>query len=149
MLHTLGEGLGGVTAFWGAPCPRLSRVPPDDFLLLLCAAQQWRVFEAERSQPWLQAAGDNSDRLDREQDHHNPTPNFIYCKWVPLTQHPNLGWEWDLLWAVNGALCWDGIAGGMSRMGPLGIPPLEFQPWDAKLWGMDKMGLGSFGVGTR
>ncbi|KAM4894472.1 piezo-type mechanosensitive ion channel component 1 isoform 3-T3 [Sylvia borin] len=52
----------------------------NDFLLLLCAAQQWRVFEAERSQPWVQAAGDNSDRLDREQDHYNPTPNFIYCK---------------------------------------------------------------------
>ncbi|XP_071296935.1 piezo-type mechanosensitive ion channel component 1 isoform X2 [Agelaius tricolor] len=52
----------------------------NDFLLLLCAAQQWRVFEAERSEPWLWAAGDNSDRLDREQDHHNPTPNFIYCK---------------------------------------------------------------------
>ncbi|XP_059713487.1 piezo-type mechanosensitive ion channel component 1 isoform X1 [Haemorhous mexicanus] len=52
----------------------------NDFLLLLCAAQQWRVFEAERSEPWLRAAGDNSDRLDREQDHHNPTPNFIYCK---------------------------------------------------------------------
>ncbi|RMC09345.1 hypothetical protein DUI87_14353 [Hirundo rustica rustica] len=52
----------------------------NDFLLLLCAAQQWRVFEAERSQPWLQAAGDNDDRLDREQDHYNPTPNFIYCQ---------------------------------------------------------------------
>ncbi|XP_030812144.1 piezo-type mechanosensitive ion channel component 1 isoform X2 [Camarhynchus parvulus] len=52
----------------------------NDFLLLLCAAQQWRVFEAERSEPWLRAAGGNSDRLDREQDHHNPTPNFIYCK---------------------------------------------------------------------
>ncbi|XP_041339408.1 piezo-type mechanosensitive ion channel component 1 isoform X4 [Pyrgilauda ruficollis] len=52
----------------------------NDFLLLLCVAQQWRVFEAERSEPWLQAAGDNSDRLDREQEHHNPTPNFIYCK---------------------------------------------------------------------
>ncbi|XP_056356457.1 piezo-type mechanosensitive ion channel component 1 isoform X1 [Oenanthe melanoleuca] len=52
----------------------------NDFMLLLCAAQQWRVFEAERSEPWLRAAGDNSDRLDREQDHHNPTPNFIYCK---------------------------------------------------------------------
>lgn len=79
----------GVPAFWGALWPGLSRVPPsDDFLLLLCAAQQWRVFEAERSQPWLQAAGDNSDRLNQEQDHYNPTPNFIYCKWVPLAQHP-------------------------------------------------------------
>ncbi|KAM4767077.1 piezo-type mechanosensitive ion channel component 1 [Cyanocitta cristata] len=52
----------------------------NDFVLLLCAAQQWRVFEAERSEPWLQEAGDNSDRLDRERDHHNPTRNFIYCK---------------------------------------------------------------------
>ncbi|XP_064579034.1 piezo-type mechanosensitive ion channel component 1 isoform X2 [Zonotrichia leucophrys gambelii] len=52
----------------------------NDFLLLLCAAQQWRVFEAERSEPWLRAAGSNSDRLDREKDHHNPAPNFIYCK---------------------------------------------------------------------
>ncbi|KAL2300110.1 LOW QUALITY PROTEIN: hypothetical protein Nmel_012070 [Mimus melanotis] len=52
----------------------------NDFMLLLCAAQQWRVFEAEHSEPWLSAAGDNSDRLDREQDHYNPTPNFIYCK---------------------------------------------------------------------
>lgn len=132
--------------------PRLSCVPPDDFLLLLCAAQQWRVFEAERSQPWLQAAGDNSDRLDREQDHHNPTPNFIYCKWVPLTQHPNLGWEWDLLWVVNGALCWDGIAGGMGRMGPLGmwaqwnhslgIPNFRIWTrwvWDPLGWGQDEI----------
>ncbi|NXH86839.1 PIEZ1 protein, partial [Edolisoma coerulescens] len=52
----------------------------NDFLLLLCAAQQWRVFEAEHSEPWLQAAGDNLDRLDRERDHCNPTRNFIYCK---------------------------------------------------------------------
>ncbi|KAI1235616.1 hypothetical protein IHE44_0002498, partial [Lamprotornis superbus] len=52
----------------------------NDFMLLLCAAQQWRVFEAERSEPWLSAAGDNSDQLDQEQDHYNPTPNFIYCK---------------------------------------------------------------------
>ncbi|XP_062356270.1 piezo-type mechanosensitive ion channel component 1 [Cinclus cinclus] len=52
----------------------------NDFMLLMCAAQQWRVFEAERSEPWLRAAGDNSDRLDREHDHDNPTPNFIYCK---------------------------------------------------------------------
>uniref|UniRef100_A0A8C0UDY1 Piezo TM25-28 domain-containing protein n=1 Tax=Cyanistes caeruleus TaxID=156563 RepID=A0A8C0UDY1_CYACU len=62
--------------FFQAP----NRVPSDDFMLLLCAAQQWRVFKAERSEPWLQAAGDNSDRLDREQDYYNPTPNFIYCK---------------------------------------------------------------------
>ncbi|NXJ86464.1 PIEZ1 protein, partial [Trogon melanurus] len=61
-------------------------VPPkstnliNDFVLLLCAAQQWRVFEAERSEEWLQAAGENTDRLDRERDPHNPTPNFIHCR---------------------------------------------------------------------
>ncbi|NXI34064.1 PIEZ1 protein, partial [Galbula dea] len=52
----------------------------NDFLLLLCAAQQWRVFEAERSEEWLQAAGDNSDQLDLRRDPHNPTPNFIHCR---------------------------------------------------------------------
>ncbi|NXS58817.1 PIEZ1 protein, partial [Brachypteracias leptosomus] len=52
----------------------------NDFVLLVCAAQQWRVFEAERSEEWLRAAGDNSDRLDLEQDPHNPTPNFIHCR---------------------------------------------------------------------
>ncbi|KAM9374073.1 piezo-type mechanosensitive ion channel component 1 [Phaethornis superciliosus] len=52
----------------------------NDFVLLLCVAQQWRVFEAERSPEWLQAAGDNSDRLDLERDPHNPTPNFIHCR---------------------------------------------------------------------
>ncbi|KFP72525.1 Piezo-type mechanosensitive ion channel component 1, partial [Acanthisitta chloris] len=53
----------------------------NDFVLLLCVAQQWRgLFEAERSEVWLQAAGDNSDRLDLERDPHNPTPNFIHCR---------------------------------------------------------------------
>ncbi|XP_064016182.1 piezo-type mechanosensitive ion channel component 1 isoform X2 [Pogoniulus pusillus] len=52
----------------------------NDFVLLLCAAQQWRVFEAERSEEWLRAAGDNSDRLDLARDPHNPTPNFIHCR---------------------------------------------------------------------
>lgn len=91
ILASSGKGLG-VPASRGAPWPGLSRVPTDDFVLLLCAAQQWRVFEAERSEPWLQAAGDNSDRLDRERDRYNPTRNFIYCKWVPPAQHPDPGW---------------------------------------------------------
>ncbi|PKU33348.1 piezo-type mechanosensitive ion channel component 1 [Limosa lapponica baueri] len=52
----------------------------NDFVLLLCVAQQWRVFEAERTEEWLQAAGENSDRLDLERDPHNPTPNFIHCR---------------------------------------------------------------------
>ncbi|XP_051485656.1 piezo-type mechanosensitive ion channel component 1 isoform X2 [Apus apus] len=52
----------------------------NDFLLLLCVAQQWRVFEAERTEAWLRAAGENSDRLDLERDPHNLVPNFIHCR---------------------------------------------------------------------
>ncbi|XP_075571208.1 piezo-type mechanosensitive ion channel component 1 [Pelecanus crispus] len=52
----------------------------NDFVLLLCAAQQWRVFEAERSEEWLRAAGENADRLDLARDTRNPTPNFIHCR---------------------------------------------------------------------
>lgn len=67
-----------------SPAPKgLIRVPADDFVLLLCAAQQWRVFVAERTEEWLRAAGDNADRPDLEREPHNPTPNFIHCRWVP------------------------------------------------------------------
>ncbi|XP_069724466.1 piezo-type mechanosensitive ion channel component 1 [Phaenicophaeus curvirostris] len=52
----------------------------NDFVLLLCAAQQWRVFEAERTEEWLRAAGDNADHFNLERDPHNPTPNFIHCR---------------------------------------------------------------------
>ncbi|NXW58073.1 PIEZ1 protein, partial [Eurystomus gularis] len=52
----------------------------NDFVLLLCAAQQWRVFEAERTEEWLRAAGDNADQLDQARDPRNPTPNFIHCR---------------------------------------------------------------------
>ncbi|NWR56171.1 PIEZ1 protein, partial [Bucorvus abyssinicus] len=52
----------------------------NDFVLLLCAAQQWRVFEAERTEEWLRAAGENSDRLDLARDPHNSTPNFLHCR---------------------------------------------------------------------
>ncbi|XP_021264227.1 piezo-type mechanosensitive ion channel component 1 isoform X2 [Numida meleagris] len=52
----------------------------NDFVLLLCAAQQWRVFVAERTEEWLRAAGDNADRLDLEREPHNPAPNFIHCR---------------------------------------------------------------------
>ncbi|XP_042741797.1 piezo-type mechanosensitive ion channel component 1 isoform X1 [Lagopus leucura] len=52
----------------------------NDFVLLLCAAQQWRVFVAERTEEWLRAAGDNADRPDLEREPHNPTPNFIHCR---------------------------------------------------------------------
>ncbi|XP_068811637.1 piezo-type mechanosensitive ion channel component 1 isoform X1 [Struthio camelus] len=52
----------------------------NDFVLLLCAAQQWRVFVAERTEEWLQAAGENADCLDLARDAHNPTLNFIHCR---------------------------------------------------------------------
>ena len=74
---------GGVAYQSPAHPPSLSHVPADDFALLLCAAQQWRVFEAERTEEWLRAAGEHTDRLDLAQDPHNPTPNFIHCRWAP------------------------------------------------------------------
>uniref|UniRef100_A0A7M4EJB3 Piezo type mechanosensitive ion channel component 1 (Er blood group) n=1 Tax=Crocodylus porosus TaxID=8502 RepID=A0A7M4EJB3_CROPO len=52
----------------------------SDFLLLLCASQQWRVFEAERTEEWRRAAGENTDHLDPARDGHNPVPNFINCR---------------------------------------------------------------------
>ncbi|KAM6300603.1 LOW QUALITY PROTEIN: piezo-type mechanosensitive ion channel component 1 [Aegotheles albertisi] len=52
----------------------------NDFVLLLCVAQQWRVFEAEHTEQWLRAAGDNGDRVDLARDPRNPTPNFIHCR---------------------------------------------------------------------
>ncbi|NWX93061.1 PIEZ1 protein, partial [Nothoprocta pentlandii] len=62
-------------------------VPPkstnliNDFVLLLCAAQQWRVFAAERSEEWRRAGGDNADRLDAPpREPRNPTPDFIHCR---------------------------------------------------------------------
>lgn len=55
-------------------------VPAGDFLLLLCASQQWRVFEAERTEEWRRAAGENTDHLDPARDGHNPVPNFINCR---------------------------------------------------------------------
>ncbi|XP_071423247.1 piezo-type mechanosensitive ion channel component 1 isoform X3 [Pithys albifrons albifrons] len=52
----------------------------NDFVLLLCAAQQWRVFEAERSEVWRAAAGDNDERFDRENDPYDSDSNFLHCR---------------------------------------------------------------------
>lgn len=91
---------GGVVHQSHAPPPPLSHVPTDDFVLLLCVAQQWRVFEAERTEEWLRAAGENADRLDLARDPRNPTPNFIHCRWAPASRGRDgmgyLGpWDWD------------------------------------------------------
>ncbi|XP_074865263.1 piezo-type mechanosensitive ion channel component 1 isoform X1 [Carettochelys insculpta] len=52
----------------------------NDFLLLLCASQQWQVFAAERTEEWLRAAGENTDQLELTQGRPNPVPNFINCR---------------------------------------------------------------------
>uniref|UniRef100_A0A8C3XPR6 Piezo type mechanosensitive ion channel component 1 n=1 Tax=Chelydra serpentina TaxID=8475 RepID=A0A8C3XPR6_CHESE len=52
----------------------------SDFLLLLCASQQWQVFAAERTEEWLRAAGENTDQLELARGRPNPVPNFINCR---------------------------------------------------------------------
>lgn len=55
-------------------------LPAGDFLLLLCASQQWQVFAAERTEEWLMAAGENTDLLELARGRPNPVPNFINCR---------------------------------------------------------------------
>ncbi|XP_010842296.1 PREDICTED: piezo-type mechanosensitive ion channel component 1 [Bison bison bison] len=52
----------------------------SDFLLLLCASQQWQVFSAERMEEWRHMAGVNTDRLEPLRGEPNPVPNFIHCR---------------------------------------------------------------------
>ncbi|XP_047383730.1 piezo-type mechanosensitive ion channel component 1 isoform X2 [Sciurus carolinensis] len=52
----------------------------SDFLLLLCASQQWQVFAAERTEEWQRVAGTNTDRLEPLRGEPNPVPNFIHCR---------------------------------------------------------------------
>ncbi|XP_072587457.1 piezo-type mechanosensitive ion channel component 1 isoform X4 [Vulpes vulpes] len=52
----------------------------SDFLLLLCASQQWQVFSAERTEEWQHMAGVNTDRLELPLGEPNAVPNFIYCR---------------------------------------------------------------------
>lgn len=52
----------------------------SDFLLLLCASQQWQVFSAERTEEWRHMAGVNTDHLEPLRGEPNPVPNFIHCR---------------------------------------------------------------------
>ncbi|XP_072802892.1 piezo-type mechanosensitive ion channel component 1 isoform X1 [Vicugna pacos] len=52
----------------------------SDFLLLLCASQQWQVFLAERTEEWQHMAGINTDHLEPLRGEPNPVPNFIHCR---------------------------------------------------------------------
>uniref|UniRef100_A0A8C9WAD8 Piezo type mechanosensitive ion channel component 1 (Er blood group) n=1 Tax=Scleropages formosus TaxID=113540 RepID=A0A8C9WAD8_SCLFO len=52
-----------------------------DFLLLICASQQWKVFEEEKKEEWMVLGGDNTDKYDPMKDRPvNPVPNFINCR---------------------------------------------------------------------
>ncbi|XP_067256339.1 piezo-type mechanosensitive ion channel component 1 isoform X2 [Chanodichthys erythropterus] len=53
----------------------------SDFLLLMCASQQWMVFENERKEEWMVMGGENKDNPDPMEDMpFNPAPNFINCR---------------------------------------------------------------------
>ncbi|KTG39397.1 hypothetical protein cypCar_00017072 [Cyprinus carpio] len=60
-------------------------IPPAlciaDFLLLICASQQWAVFENEKKEEWMVMGGENKDKPDPMEDMpFNPAPNFINCR---------------------------------------------------------------------
>ncbi|XP_060041014.1 piezo-type mechanosensitive ion channel component 1 isoform X2 [Erinaceus europaeus] len=52
----------------------------SDFLLLLCASQQWQVFSVECKEEWQHMAGINTDQLEPLRGEPNPVPNFIHCR---------------------------------------------------------------------
>uniref|UniRef100_A0A671QYS1 Piezo-type mechanosensitive ion channel component 1-like n=1 Tax=Sinocyclocheilus anshuiensis TaxID=1608454 RepID=A0A671QYS1_9TELE len=53
----------------------------SDFLLLMCASQQWAVFENEKKEEWMVMGGENKDKPDPMEDMpFNPAPNFINCR---------------------------------------------------------------------
>ncbi|XP_024916735.1 piezo-type mechanosensitive ion channel component 1 [Cynoglossus semilaevis] len=52
-----------------------------DFVLLMCASQQWRVFDSEHTEEWMVFGGENTDDLEPMQGRlFNPAPNFINCR---------------------------------------------------------------------
>ncbi|XP_029962928.1 piezo-type mechanosensitive ion channel component 1 isoform X3 [Salarias fasciatus] len=52
-----------------------------DFVLLMCASQQWRVFESEHVEEWMVSAGENTDDPEPMEGRlFNPAPNFINCR---------------------------------------------------------------------
>lgn len=55
-------------------------VSTGDFLLLLCASQQWQVFSAEHTEEWQCMAGINTDSLEARRGWPIPVPNFIHCR---------------------------------------------------------------------
>lgn len=52
-----------------------------DFVLLMCASQQWKVFECEHLEEWLVLAGENTDDPNPMEGRlFNPAPNFVNCR---------------------------------------------------------------------
>ncbi|KAM8858864.1 piezo-type mechanosensitive ion channel component 1 isoform 2-T2 [Spinachia spinachia] len=52
-----------------------------DFVLLMCASQQWKVFECEQTEDWMVRAGENTDDPEPMEGRlFNPAPNFINCR---------------------------------------------------------------------
>nr|XP_033468806.1 piezo-type mechanosensitive ion channel component 1 isoform X1 [Epinephelus lanceolatus] len=52
-----------------------------DFVLLMCASQQWKVFECEHTEEWMVLAGENTDDPEPMEGRlFNPAPNFINCR---------------------------------------------------------------------
>ncbi|XP_062286188.1 LOW QUALITY PROTEIN: piezo-type mechanosensitive ion channel component 1 [Scomber scombrus] len=52
-----------------------------DFVLLMCASQQWKVFENEQIEEWMVVAGENTDDPEPMDGRlFNPAPNFINCR---------------------------------------------------------------------
>ncbi|KAM4591055.1 piezo-type mechanosensitive ion channel component 1 isoform 2-T2 [Odontesthes bonariensis] len=52
-----------------------------DFVLLMCASQQWKVFECEHTEEWMVLAGENTDAPEPMEGRlFNPAPNFINCR---------------------------------------------------------------------
>ncbi|XP_077306524.1 piezo-type mechanosensitive ion channel component 1 isoform X2 [Lithobates pipiens] len=51
-----------------------------DFLLLLCASQQWKVFVNEKKEEWYTVAGENTGQIEFPGNRPNLVPNFINCR---------------------------------------------------------------------
>ncbi|XP_057703388.1 piezo-type mechanosensitive ion channel component 1 isoform X1 [Corythoichthys intestinalis] len=52
-----------------------------DFVLLMCASQQWKVFKCEQLEEWIVLAGDNTDNPEPMAGRlFNPAPNFVNCR---------------------------------------------------------------------
>lgn len=64
---------------------------PADFVLLMCASQQWKVFDCEKTEEWMVLAGENTDDPDPMEGRlFNPAPNFINCRSASFSPAPTV-----------------------------------------------------------